>query len=178
MSNKYFFLVFLGIIIGIISQNIITSTTGLTIMPGLEQPIFSNKAPEKTSPSDTIKEENIRVYKNRVEIKLEDQTENEWLMVLNLKNVSWSRFTDTNSMDPVLDKEANAIRIKVPCEEIEVGDIISYKYEEGIIIHRIVHKEKDEKGTYFVTKGDNNPVSDPGKVRCEQVLGKVVAILY
>ncbi len=131
------------------------------------------------SPTDTITDENIRVYKNGAKITLEDG-DDEWLVILDLKNPSWSSFMDTNSMDPVLDKGANGIRIKTKCpESIEVGDIISYKHPtEGIIIHRVVYKDKDEQGTYFILKGDNNPTNDPGKVRCDQYLGKLVGILY
>ena len=72
----------------------------------------------------------------------------------------------------------NTIRIKVPAESLQIGDIISYSKGENIIIHRIVNKDYDEKGLYFVLKGDNNPLSDPGKVRADQILGKVVAIFY
>ncbi|MBD3209299.1 signal peptidase I [Candidatus Woesearchaeota archaeon] len=97
---------------------------------------------------------------------------------MDLQDPTWSTFTDTNSMDPVFDKEANTVRIKVPPESLQVGDIISYRRNDDIIIHRIVHVDHDEQGLYFILKGDNNPTSDPGKVRPSQVLGKIVAILY
>ena len=145
--------------------------------PAKESPLLITGPKERYSPSDTIKEDQIKVYKNGVYVSLKDGND-EWLVQLDLNNPSWSTFTDTNSMDPVIDVGANTIRIRTPCDELTVGDIISYQHEQGIIIHRIVHIDHDEQGPYFITKGDNNPLSDPVKVRCEQYLGKVVAIFY
>jgi signal peptidase I len=147
--------------------------------PIIEQPFRYQGPIEKASPSDTIGEDQIKVYKNGVQVALEDPTSAEWLITLPLDDPSWSTFTDTNSMDPVFDQGANTIRIKVDPETLAVGDIVSYRYTDGsIIIHRIVHIDHDEVGLYFVLKGDNNPASDPLKVRPDQVLGKVVAIFY
>ncbi len=138
---------------------------------------FSN---DKPSPSDTIKTNNIRVFENNVQLSLKDDYGNDWLVVMDLKNPVLTRFRNTNSMDPVLDSGANAIRIKTKCPEtINVGDIISYKSNNGlIIVHRVVKKGFDDEGAYFILKGDNNPVIDPWKVRCNQYLGKLVAIIY
>lgn len=123
--------------------------------------------PERASPRDRIPERDIGVYKDRV--------------VISVKDAQWSTFTDTNSMDPVIDAGANAIQV-VPesADEIQVGDIISYRseYAGGIFIHRVVHKGQDERGTYFIAKGDNLPTSDPGKIRFEQIERVVVAIIY
>lgn len=122
---------------------------------------------EIASPLDRITEEQITVTNEKI--------------VINLKGAEWASFTDTNSMDPVIDEGAHAIEI-IPTSEdqIQVGDIVAYEseYADGVIIHRVVHKAQDEKGTYFVLKGDNNPVSDPGKVRFEQIRRVVVAIIY
>jgi signal peptidase I len=148
------------------------------LAPNDESPFFTKGPEEQFSPSDTIAEDQIKVYKNGVYINLKDQDNNDWLIMMDLDDPSWSTFADTNSMDPVFDKEANTVRIHVPAEELAVGDIVSYQSDDSIIIHRIVHKEYDEDGLYFILKGDNNPVSDPGKVRPEQILGKIVAILY
>lgn len=123
--------------------------------------------PEKNSPMDRISESQITVTKSGVEI--------------DLKDAIWATFTDTNSMDPVLDEGANAIEVPPKSnEDLEVGDIVAYEseYADGIIIHRIVHKDMDEKGQYYILKGDNNPTSDPGKVRFEQIKYVVVAIIY
>ncbi|MBW2979151.1 signal peptidase I [Candidatus Woesearchaeota archaeon] len=128
---------------------------------------LSSAAPEKPSPSDWIKPEQIHVFQDKV--------------VIDVENPSWAMFTDTNSMDPVFDAEANTIEItpKDPTQ-IKIGDIISYKSElcDCIVVHRVIGKGVDEKGFYFIVKGDNNPVKDPEKVRFEQIVGVVVGVIY
>jgi len=120
---------------------------------------------ELHSPSDWLKEQPIQVYKNRVVLQVED--------------ASWARFTDTNSMDPFIDAEANAIEILPDdADLINVGDVISYTSAYGVIIHRVVEKGVDEEGIYFIVKGDNNASEDPLKVRFEDIKGVVVAVVY
>jgi len=122
---------------------------------------------ERLSPSDRIKEDQIFVYNDRV--------------VIYIDNPEWARFTDTNSMDPLLDDTANAIEIvpKSP-EEIHVGDIISYEseYASGTFIHRVIKTGSDENGWYCTAKGDNNPTEDPGRIRFEQIKRVLVAVIY
>lgn len=174
MDGKKILLFAIVFLLGVASALFIPSLASSTI----ESP-FSLKTPqERFSPSNTIVEDQIRVYKNGVYVSLEDQDNNDWLIQMDLDDPSWSTFTDTNSMDPVFDIEANTVRIKVPAEDLQVGDIISYQKGNAIIIHRIVVKDSDENGLYFILKGDNNPTNDPGKVRPAQILGKVVAIFY
>jgi len=122
---------------------------------------------EVASPLNRVAEDQILVTNEKV--------------VLNIKGAEWASFTDTNSMDPVIDAGAHAIEMIPKSEdEIRVGDIVAYKseYAEGTIIHRVVFKGQDDKGTYFVLKGDNNPTNDPGKIRFEQIKRVVVAIIY
>lgn len=129
--------------------------------------VLNEKGSEIASPSDRIKESQILVTKDKV--------------LIDIQGAEWASFTDTNSMDPVIDEGANAIEIIPRSEdEIQIGDIVAYEseYTDGLVIHRVVYKGKDEKGTYFVLKGDNNPVSDPGKIRFEQIKRVVVAIIY
>lgn len=128
---------------------------------------FNQISDEKASPFDRIKEENIHVYSDKV--------------VIELKDAEWATFTDTNSMDPLIDYGTNAIEI-VPLNEseINIGDIISYKseYASGTIIHRVVEISQDEDGWFCRVKGDNNKDVDPGKIRFSQVQRMVVAIIY
>jgi hypothetical protein len=122
---------------------------------------------EKASPYDWVGEQNIHVENDKVTI--------------NIKNAEWSKFTDTNSMDPVIDAGANAIQI-VPKDiaDIHVGDIVSYTsgYADGTIIHRVIEIGYDDKGWYCLMKGDNNSRNDQGKVRFSQIKRVVVAIIY
>ena len=92
----------------------------------------------------------------------------------------YTMFTDSNSMDPVLDIEANAIEI-IPnnSSDIIVGDIISFlRYDNRTVVHRVVNLGIDKEGWFAETKGDNVPDKDFGKVRFKDVKGIVVAIIY
>lgn len=122
-------------------------------------------APERLSPGDWIKEEQIKVYGSRV--------------ILDIPHANWSKFTNTNSMDPFIDEHANAIEIipKDPAD-IQQGDIISYHTVFGTLIHRVIEVGEDEKGIYYLVQGDNNSFPDPFKVRFEDVEGVLVAIIY
>jgi len=128
---------------------------------------FQEGGDEVASPADRVDESQIIVTNDKI--------------VLNIRGAEWASFTDTNSMDPVIDAGAHAIEITPKSDdEIQIGDIVAYKseYAEGTIIHRVVFKGQDDKGTYFVLKGDNNPANDPGKIRFEQIKRVVVAIIY
>lgn len=122
---------------------------------------------ERPSPADRIKEDQIHVYEDRI--------------VIQVNNAKWAGFTDTNSMDPLLDVESNAIQIVPQSEdEIQVGDIITYQSNlaDGRIIHRIILIGNDEKGKYFIAKGDNNPDPDPEKIRFYQIKSILIGVLY
>ncbi len=123
------------------------------------------KSREVSSPSDRVQEEQIKVYRDRI--------------ILDIPGAVWSSFTDTNSMDPFLDIGANAIEVKPETpDSIEIGDVISYHSPYGVLIHRVVGKGEDGEGAYYIARGDNNTLSDPGKVRFEDVEGVVVAVIY
>ena len=122
---------------------------------------------DKPSPYERIEKERIFVYDDEVVIKI--------------KNPQWAVFTDTKSMDPVIDSTSKAIEIVPKSEsEIHIGDIVAYqsKYKDGIVIHRVVEIEHDSFGWYAILKGDNNNSEDPGKVRFEQIKRVVIAVIY
>ena len=117
------------------------------------------------SPSDWVKPGQIKVYSDHVELAI--------------PNVTWAAFTDTNSMDPLIDADAHALEIKpTQAENIQVGDVIAYQSSYGIIIHRIVDKGIDKQGFYYRVKGDNNRAIDPVVVRFNDVQGVLVAVIY
>lgn len=130
----------------------------------LQQP-FSFGTNELKSPGDWIQESQVKITANSITI--------------NQQNLRWARIADTNSMDPVIDKNSNSIELKPKKpSDLQTGDIISFKTDYGTIIHRIVQIGNDPEGWYAVTKGDNNKNPDPYKVRFNQIKGVVVAVLY
>lgn len=158
----------LAFIAGVITTVFVNAVVSSDIsVPNSQQPAIPASLIDKPSPSDWVSEKDIQVFKDRV--------------TLNVPNVVWAKFTNTKSMDPVLDSSANALEL-VPTSDsqIHVGDIIAYKADwiEGTVIHRIIKTGSDENGWYAIVKGDNNPVEDPGKVRFDQVKRVVIAIIY
>ena len=139
------------------------SLVGLAMLP-VESPL-GEQSTELASPHDWVKQEQIRVDKEKV--------------VLLIENAQIATFANTNSMDPLLDENSHGIEI-IPQnpEDIHVGDIISYRSGSDTIIHRVVSINLDEEGYFYTLKGDNNPVEDPEKVRFEQVERLLVGIIY
>ena len=172
--NKYIFaVIILSVALGWLSHSIYLNYGNQNTLkiPGQESVLtkVSNaltfSSAEVMSPGDHITEEDILVYENEV--------------VLDIENAYWSSFTDTNSMDPILDVTANGIEIKPKSEnDIHVGDMISYNTVNGFVIHRVIEINTDSSGMYYTVKGDNNPYSDFVKVRFADVSGILVAVVY
>lgn len=75
----------------------------------------------------------------------------------------------SDSMEPVLHR--GDLLLVTGDENYEIDDIIIFN-KPGIpytVVHRIV--AKTDKG--FITKGDNNPVADPGYIMLDEIKGKV-----
>lgn len=98
---------------------------------------------------------------------------------IHVPELRWATIADTGSMKPTLTKNTHVLQIEpTSTDELAEGDIISFAYKNKIIIHRIIKIGTDETGWYAITKGDNNPVSDPEKVRFNQIDRVVVGIIY
>ncbi|MCF7799346.1 hypothetical protein K9M74_05585 [Candidatus Woesearchaeota archaeon] len=138
---------------------------GMILAGLLSQMPVASASPEQFSPFDRITEEQVRVYQDSI--------------IIHVENAKWASFTDTNSMDPFIDKGANALQI-IPqtAEEIHIGDIITYAGDTGRIIHRVVYIGEDDAGWYCIVKGDNNKVADPGKIRFNRIDRVLFGVLY
>jgi signal peptidase len=80
----------------------------------------------------------------------------------------------TGSMQPNI-KIGDVVIIdqKYPIEKLKVGQILAYKFENKIIVHRIV-KIIISEGEYFIyTQGDANNSIDDYSISKDMVLGKV-----
>lgn len=80
----------------------------------------------------------------------------------------------TGSMEPSLHTGDYIYVKKVPADELEVGDIITFRSEESdvsgkLVTHRII--EITPEGN-FVTKGDANTIADSKRIRQDQIIGK------
>ena len=118
----------------------------------------------ENSPSNYVGEEDIIVFDDYV--------------VLRVANATISDYEDTGSMGSLFDFGANGIRVVPSCEEdVHVGDIVSFRQNGILIVHRVVEKGIDERGVYFVTKGDANEFGD-GKIRFEDIEYKTIGVIW
>lgn len=59
--------------------------------------------------------------------------------------------------------------------QLQEGQIIAWKRENDIVVHRLVHIYESGKHKYFITRGDSAPSSDEPVVLSD-IAGKVVFI--
>ncbi len=162
-----------GVLIFIIVLNFALGIGFGSLLQGLferEQPldlISGNSAAERLSPYNHVSERQITVEGDKVVISLEGE------------QVGWSRYTDSNSMDQTLDEGHNGIEItpKTP-SQIHPGDIVAFRYDGNLVVHRVVEVGTDEAGWYARTKGDNNRQADPSKRRFEDIERLTVGIIF
>jgi len=168
LKTRVFVLLLIVFSFGWLLNSLITNFTyydGEKALPVSFMPFLSS--PERLSPSDHVKEDQIHVYKDKVVIEVADS--------------QWASFANTNSMDPYIDESSNSIEIKPKGpSDIKEGDIISYhsSITGDLVVHRVVSRGVDENGAFYILKGDNNPTKDPEKVRFDQVHGILVGIIY
>jgi hypothetical protein len=119
---------------------------------------------DAVAPSDWVSSEDIVVFDDMV--------------ILRVANVTLSNYADSGSMRPVFDKGANGIRVVPKSEyDIEIGDIVSYRFDDILIVHRVVDKGVDEEGVYFMMQGDNNVISE-GKIRFSDIEFVTVGVVW
>lgn len=85
----------------------------------------------------------------------------------------------SGSMEKVISKGDVVIieKLDKKYEELEEGQVIAYKYQGVLVVHRIVNII-EEKGDYYVyTKGDANAKEDNYVVKQETILGTVRLVL-
>ena len=126
----------------------------------------ANEVPDRVSSYDHVLEEEIILVGNEMYLSLDEE-------------MKWSKFEDTNSMDPLLDEGYNGLEfVPKTVEKIHLGDVISFEYGGNIIIHRVVEIGEDVEGWYALTKGDNLEELDYGKRRFEDIKGVLVGVIF
>lgn len=94
------------------------------------------------------------------------------------------KVTETHSMIPTMDSNHHVIcDSNVLIEDLKIGDIILFNLSEERFGydragHRIVEISNDINGWFAITKGDNNEYRDSQKVRSEEFICVVVAVIY
>ena len=79
----------------------------------------------------------------------------------------------SNSMNPVFYRgDAVIVEKRIP-DELETNQVIAFKKDGNIFVHRIVKVRKENNVYYYTTKGDNNNVEDEGELIISDVVGIV-----
>lgn len=79
----------------------------------------------------------------------------------------------SDSMNPTISRGDAVILVKTKnYSDLKEGNIIIYKKENKIIIHRIIEIQKESNKYYFITKGDANKTADSWIVSEEEIIGK------
>ena len=80
----------------------------------------------------------------------------------------------SSSMKPTLEIDDVIFVKEYNINNLQKGDIISFKQGGDIITHRIDKIEKNGKEYIFITKGDANNVTDTNMVKASQIEGKYI----
>lgn len=77
----------------------------------------------------------------------------------------------SGSMEPAI--KTGSLVVSRPAETYAVGDIITFRYGETSITHRIQEKNLVNGGLNYVTKGDANKGSDRNEIMPNEIIGRV-----
>lgn len=80
----------------------------------------------------------------------------------------------SESMEPTFYKDDLVIVKKCKMQELQKGDIITFKQDDRTISHRMIAITQEDGEFKFITKGDNNDILDKEKVEMKDVYGKVL----
>ena len=78
----------------------------------------------------------------------------------------------SGSMYPKI-KVGDVVILDLKYDEINKDDVIAYKKDNVIIVHRVVKKLKYDKSYYYYTKGDANSNVDDIVIEADMIVGKV-----
>lgn len=79
----------------------------------------------------------------------------------------------SGSMEPTINVNDLIVIKRCSEDQIQNGNIITYKKEDGTVVtHRIVKINKEDGKNVYTTKGDNNKQEDEEKIKHSQVHGK------
>lgn len=85
----------------------------------------------------------------------------------------WFRVA-SGSMRPLLQIDDAVLIRPARADEIKIGDIAAFTTGEGLLIHRIVHRQQGGTNSRLLQMGDGEV--RPGWIEGQTVIGKVVAL--
>ncbi len=101
------------------------------------------------------------------------------LLLLVLVNSGFIKYQSlvigSNSMKDYMEKgDVILIEQTNDPKKLNKGDILAFRYDNKIIVHRIVLKSVRDGQVYFRTKGDNNEKEDAIYISRDMIKGKVL----
>lgn len=100
--------------------------------------------------------------------------DNEWKCELSGEGLISITQTNGSSMAPTITDDTLILLKKVSLEELETCDIVGFRKDNDVFLHRIVSIDYDQR--CVTTKGDNNLYID-GCIKENDIIGKAVIIL-
>jgi len=80
----------------------------------------------------------------------------------------------SGSMSPVIEAGDMIVAKNIDPENIEIGDVITYRVDQDTFVtHRVMEITEQEGKLAFKTKGDANNIDDQSLVTPEQVIGSL-----
>lgn len=95
-------------------------------------------------------------------------------MDLYLKKGSGWLVVQTDSMSPLIQPGDQVLISKVTAEQISRGDIIVFRRNENLYVHRVIKQRQTRAGIQFIEKGDNTHVY--GLFSNDSIVGRVTAV--
>lgn len=80
----------------------------------------------------------------------------------------------SESMEPTFYKDDLVIVKRCKMQELQKGDIITFKQDDRTISHRMIAITQENGEFKFITKGDNNDILDKETVEMKDVYGKAL----
>lgn len=80
----------------------------------------------------------------------------------------------SGSMEPTIHTGDIVIAKETNKENLQIGDIISFRLGQSVVTHRIIGIEETENGEVYTTKGDKNNTEDKVEIKIDLIEGKVI----
>lgn len=80
----------------------------------------------------------------------------------------------TGSMEPDISVGDMVVYSRLEQAALQPGDVIAFRRDGQIIIHRIAELDRQDGRTVYITRGDANNANDEGYVLPDDVLGRVI----
>ena len=83
----------------------------------------------------------------------------------------------TGSMEPAIGVGDAVVIGRTNAETLQVGQVIAYRLDGQIVVHRITERTETANGPVFRTQGDHNNAPDLQAVTADKICGQVLLVV-